>query len=72
MTQELTSFADLNLSDALLKALDDLKFVTPSPVQQQTIPLMLQRRDLIAQERLPLLLCQFCNFYRRHNKAHRR
>ena len=49
MTQELTSFADLNLSDALLKALDDLKFVTPSPVQQQTIPLMLQRRDLIGQ-----------------------
>ncbi len=49
MTQEFTSFADLNLSDALLKALDDLKFVTPSPVQQQTIPLMLQRRDLIGQ-----------------------
>ena len=49
MTQELTSFAALNLSDALLKALDDLKFVTPSPVQQQTIPLMLERRDLIGQ-----------------------
>ncbi len=49
MTQDFTSFADLNLSDALLKALDDLKFVTPSPVQQQTIPLMLQRRDLIGQ-----------------------
>lgn len=49
MTPEFTSFADLNLSAALLKALDDLKFVTPSPVQQQTIPLMLQRRDLIGQ-----------------------
>ncbi len=49
MTQELTSFSDLNLSDALLKALDDLKFQTPSPVQQQTIPLMLQRKDLIGQ-----------------------
>ena len=49
MTQEFTSFADLNLSDALLKALETLKFVTPSPVQQQTIPLMLQRRDLIGQ-----------------------
>lgn len=49
MTQDFTSFSDLNLSDALLKALNDLKFVTPSPVQQQTIPLMLQRRDLIGQ-----------------------
>lgn len=49
MTPEFNSFADLNLSAALLKALDDLKFVTPSPVQQQTIPLMLQRRDLIGQ-----------------------
>src|SRR5471030_2771742 len=49
MTQESTGFAALNLSDALLKALDGMKFQTPSPVQQQTIPLMLQRRDLIGQ-----------------------
>lgn len=49
MTQELTGFAALNLSDVLLKALDDLKFDTPSPVQQQTIPWMLQGRDLIGQ-----------------------
>ncbi len=49
MTPELNSFAALNLSDALLKALDDLKFLIPSPVQQQTIPLMLQRKDLIGQ-----------------------
>lgn len=49
MTHPFISFADLKLSDALLKALDTLKFVTPSPVQQQTIPYMLQRRDLIGQ-----------------------
>ena len=49
MTQEFTSFADLNLSDAILKALDDLKFQTPSPIQQQTIPWLLQGRDLIGQ-----------------------
>lgn len=49
MTLELTSFSALNLSDALLKALDELKFQTPSAIQQQTIPLMLQRRDLIGQ-----------------------
>ena len=47
MTQELTTFADLDLSDALQKALNDLKFETPSPIQQQTIPLLLQDRDVI-------------------------
>ena len=49
MTQELISFAALDLSDALLKALADLKFETPSPVQAQTIPYLLQGRDVIAQ-----------------------
>ena len=47
MTQESTTFADLDLSDALQKALIDLKFVTPSPIQLQTIPLLLQDRDVI-------------------------
>lgn len=47
MTQEFTSFTALNLSEQLLKALDDLKFVTPSSIQQQTIPWLLQGRDLI-------------------------
>ena len=47
MTQESTTFADLDLSDALQKALIDLNFVTPSPIQQQTIPLLLQERDVI-------------------------
>ena len=49
MTQELTSFTDLNLSEALLRALADLKFETPSPIQAQTIPLLLDGRDLIGQ-----------------------
>jgi ATP-dependent RNA helicase DeaD len=49
MTQEITSFAALNLSDVLLKALDDLKFQQPSPIQQQTIPWLLEGRDLIGQ-----------------------
>lgn len=47
MTQELTTFVSLGLSDVLLKALSDLKFETPSPIQQQTIPWLLQGRDLI-------------------------
>ncbi len=48
MSIELQTFADLQLSASLLKATDDLKFSSPSPIQQQTIPLMLQQRDLIA------------------------
>jgi ATP-dependent RNA helicase DeaD len=49
MTQEFTSFKDLSLSQPLLNALDDLKFERPSPIQQQTIPWLLQGRDLIGQ-----------------------
>lgn len=49
MTQQQMTFASLNLSDELLKALDDLKFQHPSPIQQQTIPWLLQGRDLIGQ-----------------------
>ncbi len=47
MTQELITFASLGLSQSLLNALDDLKFQTPSAIQQQTIPWLLQGRDLI-------------------------
>lgn len=49
MTQALTTFSSLNLSESLLKALEALKFVTPSPIQQQTIPWLLAGRDLIGQ-----------------------
>ncbi len=49
MTQELINFTDLNLSDSLLRALEDMNYKTPSPIQAQTIPLLLQGRDVIAQ-----------------------
>ncbi|KTD55075.1 ATP-dependent RNA helicase deaD (cold-shock DEAD-box protein A) [Legionella sainthelensi] len=48
MSQEITSFAAFNFSDALNKALEDMKFTTPSPIQAQTIPLLLQGQDAIA------------------------
>lgn len=48
MTQEITNFATFNFSEALNKALEDMKFTTPSPIQAQTIPLLLQGRDAIA------------------------
>ena len=47
MTQESTTFADLDLNDALKKALIDKNFLTPSPIQLQSIPLLLEGRDLI-------------------------
>ena len=48
-TKEQTNFASFNLSPMLLKALEDLKFETPSPIQQQAIPHLMQGRDLIGQ-----------------------
>ncbi|MDP3704870.1 MAG: DEAD/DEAH box helicase [Legionellaceae bacterium] len=48
MPNEQITFSNLNLSDALLKAIAALGFETPSPIQQQTIPWMLQKRDMIA------------------------
>jgi ATP-dependent RNA helicase DeaD len=49
MAQELANFAALNLSELLLKALEDMKFKVPSPIQAQTIPVLLEGRDVIAQ-----------------------
>ncbi|MCX7116984.1 MAG: DEAD/DEAH box helicase [Legionellales bacterium] len=49
MTQEFTRFAELQLSAELLQALEDLNFHTPSPIQQQAIPRLLEGRDLIGQ-----------------------
>lgn len=47
MNNDLKTFAELNLSSALMAALDDLKFESPSPIQSQTIPWLLAGRDLI-------------------------
>ncbi len=44
----MTHFSDLQLSPRLLQAIGDLGFQTPSPIQQETIPGMLQKRDMIA------------------------
>jgi ATP-dependent RNA helicase DeaD len=48
MNQATLQFTDFNLSDALMKALVDLNFETPSPIQEKTIPLMLEGKDIIA------------------------
>ena len=47
MTQE-TNFADLGLAQPLLRAIEDAGYTTPTPVQAQAIPLVLQGGDLLA------------------------
>lgn len=42
-------FSDLNLSSELLRAIDDLGFESPSEVQEASIPIILEGRDLLAQ-----------------------
>jgi ATP-dependent RNA helicase RhlE len=42
------SFSDLALAPELLKALDELGYSVPTPVQSQAIPVVLQGRDLMA------------------------
>src|ERR687886_2057023 len=43
------TFADLGLSEPLLAALRDVGYEAPSPIQEQTIPLLLEGRDVIGQ-----------------------
>jgi ATP-dependent RNA helicase RhlE len=43
----LTSFHDFTLNDAIKRALADEKYITPTPIQAQTIPTVMSGRDLI-------------------------
>jgi len=45
----LPSFRDLALIEPVLKALQDVGYETPSPIQAQVIPFMLDGRDVLGQ-----------------------
>src|ERR671916_600587 len=45
----MTTFADLGLSEEILAALRDVGYETPSPIQEQAIPVLLEGRDVIGQ-----------------------
>jgi len=45
----ITSFNQLALHKSLLKSLDEIGYETPSPIQSQTIPLLLDGKDLVGQ-----------------------
>ncbi|HEY3366230.1 MAG TPA: DEAD/DEAH box helicase [Symbiobacteriaceae bacterium] len=49
MTETKLTFRDLGISDKVLKALDDMGFEEPSPIQEQVIPLLLAGKDSIGQ-----------------------
>ncbi|WP_347922362.1 DEAD/DEAH box helicase [Pontimicrobium sp. SW4] len=42
------SFNSLGLSNGLLKAIDKQGYITPSPIQQKAIPLILEGKDVLA------------------------
>ena len=41
------SFSNLNLIEPLLKALNNEGYTTPTPIQEQSIPIILSRKDLL-------------------------
>ncbi|ATX82709.1 ATP-dependent RNA helicase CsdA [Mariprofundus ferrinatatus] len=43
------TFSELNLAPAVLKAVQDVGYETPSPIQAQTIPFLLEGRDVLGQ-----------------------
>src|SRR6476469_1742160 len=45
----MTTFKELGLSGPLLEALEDVGYESPSPIQEQAIPPMLEGRDIIGQ-----------------------
>ena len=49
VTSDQTTFADLGLSPELLESIASVGYEVPSPIQEQTIPVLLSGRDVIAQ-----------------------
>src|SRR4051794_33893607 len=45
----MAKFADLGLSESTLEALSHLGYASPTPIQEQTIPLLLEGRDVMGQ-----------------------
>ena len=62
------TFEDLKLIPPILKALKDLEYTTPTPIQADAIPLILKREDVIGSAQtgtgktaafaIPMLICK--------------
>lgn len=44
---KMKSFSDLNLNKQLLRALDDLGYDTPTPIQEKSLPILMSGRDAV-------------------------
>ena len=49
-THLLTSFQDFGLADPISRALKEENYLTPTPIQAQTIPLAIAGRDVVGIE----------------------
>lgn len=49
MTENETTFHTMNLSPAVLRAVESMGFEEPSPIQKKTIPLIMEGHDIIGQ-----------------------
>ena len=70
------SFSDLDLSEPILKALKDVGYETPSPIQAQIIPFILDGRDVLGQAqpapaKPPRSRYQYCHVSISSNKIRR-
>ena len=48
-TETVTQFSQLELKNSIVKVLNDIGYETPSPIQAQTIPLLLEGKDVLGQ-----------------------
>jgi ATP-dependent RNA helicase DeaD len=48
-TSDVKTFKEFGLIDELIKAIDDVGYETPSPIQLKTIPVLLEGRDIVGQ-----------------------
>lgn len=49
MSTDSLRFSELGLSEPILKALDEVGYESPSPIQAETIPPLLAGRDVLGQ-----------------------
>jgi len=49
MSNEVLSFNDLGLSESTLKSIEEMGYKTPSPIQEQAIPVVLDGLDVVGQ-----------------------
>ena len=47
--REMNAFDEIKVKETILKGIQELGFVTPFPIQAQTIPLLLDGNDVIGQ-----------------------